>query len=299
MIYLIGNSTRDKIITGDTEVETIGGTVWYAAQLMVRLMQPVAVVGFGDAQVKHRFEKQRVNVRHFSANGPVAHFENVYTSGQRQQHARIGTKLELSDIPSKAFEAPAMLVGPVLQDVDPAILSVRRKGLLLLDAQGFLRHLTPAHRVVEKMGPDAERAIRHCDILKIDAREARIITSTGHIDNALKRLHRMGPNVTIITQGPRSAHIYDGARFIQLSAPRMCVIDSTGAGDVFAAAFLTRYLDCSDAIIAGKFAIAAAGLSTRGFGTAAIPSQQEIEQLQKRHFHHPDTINVRNHHSPC
>jgi sugar/nucleoside kinase (ribokinase family) len=81
MIYLIGNPTRDKIITRNTVVEILGGTVWYVAHLMVRLLQPVAVVGCGDSEIKRRLEQQGVDVRYFSDRGPVAHFENIYEKG--------------------------------------------------------------------------------------------------------------------------------------------------------------------------------------------------------------------------
>ena len=293
MIYLIGNPTRDKILTRDAEVETIGGTVWYAALLMVRLMRPVAVVGCGDTLLKRRFEEHGVNVRNFSVNGPVTHFKNDYTGGERRQYAKSGARLHISAIPPEVFEATALLVGPVLQEIDPAILTVSRKGLAMLDAQGLLRHLTAENRVIERLGPDAETAICHCDILKVDAREAQLITSTGDIDMALERMHRMGPKITIITQGAKGARIYDGTRLIQVSAPKVTVVDSTGAGDVFAAAFLARYLDCSDPIAAGRFAVAAATLSTRGFGASGLPSQRDIEQSIDRHFLHPDAVSVR------
>ena len=295
MIYLIGNPTRDKIITCDGESETIGGTVWYAVQLLARLMPPqaIAVVGHGDAQVKHRFEKLKVNVRYLSVDGRIAHFENNYTGSQRHQHARMGVRVELSDIPPEAFEAEALLVGPVLQDIDLSILTARRKGLLMLDIQGILRHLTPANQVVEKMGSDVAMAIRHCDILKVNAREAQIITSTGHIDTALKKLYRMGPQLIIITQDSKGAHIYDGDRLVHLSTPKVSEIDSTGAGDIFAAAFLQQYLDGSDPVIAGQFAVIAAALSIRGTGTSAIPTLEEIEKWRDQYFFSPNATTVR------
>ena len=297
MIYLIGNPTRDTISARNAVVETFGGTVWYAALLMVRLLQPVAVVGCGDSEIKRRLAQQGVDVRYFSDKGPVTHFENIYASGKRRQYAWSGPRLHVSDMPPEVFEAPAILAGPVLQEIDPAILTTRRKGRVLLDAQGFLRCLTGENLVIQRMGPNAETAIRHCDILKVDTQEARNLTSTGDIDTALQRMYRMGPKMTIITQGAKGARLYDGARFIQLTAPKVSVVDTTGAGDVFAAAFLVRYLECSDAITAGRFAVAAAALSTRGFGATALPSGSEIDQMVEKHFLDPGTVTVRNHDS--
>jgi sugar/nucleoside kinase (ribokinase family) len=295
IIYLIGNSTRDKIITSHGEAETIGGTVWYAAQLLARLMpqEAINVVGHGDALVKRHFEEQNVDVRYVKIDGRIAHFENNYTGALRRQHARMGVRLEMSDIPPEAFDAEALLVGPLLQDIDLSILAAKRKGYLLLDVQGLLRHITPANQVIERMGPDAAMAIQHCDILKLNAREAQIITSTNHVDTALKNLYRMGPNLIVITQGSKGAHIYDGERLIHLSTPEVPVVDSTGAGDIFAAAFLRQYLDSLDPVIAGQSAVIAAALSTRGFGASAIPSQQEIGEWRDHHFFSPNSTNIR------
>lgn len=129
MIYLIGNPTRDTISARNAVVETFGGTVWYAALLMVRLLQPVAVVGCGDSEIKRRLAQQGVVVRYFSDKGPVTHFENIYASGKRRQYAWSGRSLHVSDVPPEAFEAPAILAGPVLQEIDPAVLTTRRKGV--------------------------------------------------------------------------------------------------------------------------------------------------------------------------
>ena len=70
------------------------------------------------------------------------------------------------------------------------------------------------------MTPEVETAIRHCDILKVDAREAAVITSTGDVETAGSVLHRMGPKMVIITRGGDGALFYDGARFTQITARR-------------------------------------------------------------------------------
>jgi sugar/nucleoside kinase (ribokinase family) len=47
----------------------------------------------------------------------------------------------------------------------------------------------------------------------------------------------------------------DQNQFLQLAAPKAAVVDPTGAGDAFAAAFLKSYLEAKDLEAAGKAGI--------------------------------------------
>lgn len=284
MMYLIGNPTYDTLSINKKTVQAPGGTVWYAALFLAGIGRRVAVVGIGDDKLKRRLARRGVDVRHFSDAGPVTVFENTYSAGVRKQRAWAGGDIDRADVPQAAFDAPGLLIGPVLQEVDPAIMHTPRTGCLMLDAQGFLRQLSTVGDVILRMTPDAETALRHCDILKVDAREAAVITSTGDIETAGRHLFRMGPRTVIITQGRDGALFYDGTRFVQIRAPEVDVVDPTGAGDVFSAAFLVRYIASGNLAAAGRFAVTAAALSTRGFGASALPSETEISSLMKRHF---------------
>jgi 1D-myo-inositol 3-kinase len=284
MMYLIGNPTLDTISINKKTVQALGGTVWYAALFLAGLGRRVAVVGIGDDKIKRRLARHGVDVRNFSTAGPVTVFENTYSAGIRKQRAWAGGDIQRADVPQAAFDAPGLLIGPVLQEVDPAIMRTPRSGCLMLDAQGFIRQLSTAGDVILRMTPEAETALRHCDILKVDAREAAVITSSSDIETAGRQLCRMGPKVVIITRGRDGAYIYDGARFARVTAPEVDVVDPTGAGDVFSAAFLVRYIASGNLIAAGRFAVTAAALSIRGFGASALPSEAEIFSLMKRHF---------------
>jgi sugar/nucleoside kinase (ribokinase family) len=284
MIYLIGNPTYDTLSINGKTAQALGGTVWYAAMFLAGLDRRVAVVGIGDDKIKSRLARGGADVRHFSDAGPVTVFENTYSSGIRIQRARLGGKIWRADVPQAAFDATGLLVGPVLQEVDPTIMCTPRSGCLMLDAQGFLRQLSAAGDVILRMTPEAETALRHCDILKVDTMEAAVITSTGDGETAGRILHRMGPKMVIITRGADGALFYDGARYTQITAPEVDVVDPTGAGDVFSAAFLVRYIASGNLIEAGRFAVTAAALSTRGFGASTLPSEAEISSLMKQHF---------------
>ena len=54
-------------------------------------------------------------------------------------------------------------------------------------------------------------------------------------------------------------------------------VDATGAGDCFDGAFLAEWLVTGDPFAAGRYACAAAALSTTGYGAvAALPRRSEV-----------------------
>ncbi len=55
-------------------------------------------------------------------------------------------------------------------------------------------------------------------------------------------------------------------------------VDPTGAGDVFAAAYLIALEECGDPFQAARFANATASLSIEGEATSAIPTRAQVEE---------------------
>jgi sugar/nucleoside kinase (ribokinase family) len=55
-------------------------------------------------------------------------------------------------------------------------------------------------------------------------------------------------------------------------------MDSTGAGDVFAAAYLVRLSETRDPLTAARFANAMASLSVEGVGVEGVPQRRAVEE---------------------
>jgi sugar/nucleoside kinase (ribokinase family) len=67
----------------------------------------------------------------------------------------------------------------------------------------------------------------------------------------------------------------DSRRF---SAPEVDEIDATGAGDIFAAAFFSRFHATNDPWAAARFATNLSSFSVTREGLASIPTAEEIQQ---------------------
>ena len=284
MIYLVGNPTRDVITIGRQSVAALGGTVLYAAVMLTRMGFEVAVVGKGDREHQQFLEQRGVNIEYFNPSCRAVEFENIYRPEGRVQRAIGGETIHLEEVPPAAFAARAILVGPVLQEISPDIISVARKGLLMLDAQGFLRQLTGDGAVVAAVPQNIRTAVAGCDLLKLDGNEARNLTARSNLEETLIDIHSLGIDLVTVTMGRKGVLLVAGDRLIRVAAPRIDARDPTGAGDVFSAAFLGRCLEHEEPSAAAAFAAAAASLSTRDFGPAAIPTLEEIRVHLKKCF---------------
>lgn len=94
------------------------------------------------------------------------------------------------------------------------------------------------------------------------------------LDFARRRLNR----VVGVTLGAQGVVLSDGGREISLPAPRVDVVDTTGAGDAFHGAYALAIGEGKDWITAGRFANAVAALKcTRAGGRAGLPTRAAAE----------------------
>ncbi len=95
---------------------------------------------------------------------------------------------------------------------------------------------------------------------------------------------QLGAHVVALKLGRDGALVAD-ARERHRIAPHPCrAVDATGAGDTFGGAFVARLLAGDPLEAAGRYAAAAAALSTEGFGAAAPSPRagQLLQALQRR-----------------
>jgi len=94
-----------------------------------------------------------------------------------------------------------------------------------------------------KMGTELLKDLyTRADIFFCNVEEAKNILnrpSESDIKNLLKEMHDMGPNVAVITDGPKGAYAYDGYEgfFMPPFPDAKPPLDRTGAGDAFSATF--------------------------------------------------------------
>ncbi len=112
------------------------------------------------------------------------------------------------------------------------------------------------------------------NLLFCNVDEALGYTQTESIEDAIEKLKNIADEFAI-TLGSKGAVIYDGSKLINIEATPVKAIDTNGAGDMFAGAFLYAITHGYSHEQAGKLASAAAAKVVSQFGPRLKPEQHQ------------------------
>jgi sugar/nucleoside kinase (ribokinase family) len=113
------------------------------------------------------------------------------------------------------------------------------------------------------------------DLLFCNSDEARCWTRANTVETAAERL-RADAEAFAITLGARGALVFDGDRLHLIPATPTTAIDTNGAGDMFAGAFLYGLTRGFDHATAGRFANLAAAAVVTQYGPRLAPAQHTL-----------------------
>lgn len=121
--------------------------------------------------------------------------------------------------------------------------------------------------------------IKHTDILFLNEQEAKLLSWTNDVRSACERLGRFCPLV-VVKLGGEGAIAYRDGEFVRANGFPVEAVDTTGAGDSFAAGFVHTFLDDRDlkeCLTIGN-ACGAMSASKTG-GTDGQPNADELEKF--------------------
>ncbi len=117
------------------------------------------------------------------------------------------------------------------------------------------------------------------DIFFPNQSEARAITGLKDKDDVCDALLDMGPGIVGLKMGKNGSYICTRDCRVRFPAYKVKVVDTTGAGDVFDAAFVYGHSKGWDLKEIGRFAGSAAAISTTGYGSLGYPSCEDALRL--------------------
>ena len=134
---------------------------------------------------------------------------------------------------------------------------------------------------IETTLPSLEKVISSSNILLINESESFLLTKEKNIKDAAIALLSMGPEMVVIKKGSKGAELFSDKDHIEIGAfPVTNVVDPTGAGDVFAGAFIASLAAQESSESALLSASASASISIESFGTQKLQnaSSEEINE---------------------
>lgn len=265
---VVGHVCQDILPDGGLR---LGGSVSYAAETALRMGYRVGVVTSAGPGLDMAQALPGVDVI-CQRSAATTVFENIYHNGKRTQilHQRAGV-LTCECIPPAWRDAPMVYLGSIDQEIDPevwrcfagdALICVMPQGLFRRwDARGHVSFVewTPPEEVLRRTSvlviseldvPDPERLVRNWQELV---------------------------QIIVITRAERGATVYQHGESCYYPARPTQQVDPTGAGDVFAAAFLVRLSETNDPCEAARFANVVASFSVEKPGLLGIPFRSQVD----------------------
>jgi sugar/nucleoside kinase (ribokinase family) len=247
----------------------LGGSASYASLTAHRLGRDVGVVTAAGEDFPFLETFKGISVRNIGSPS-VTTFCNSYLNGIREQTVlSVATQLCPAHVPDDWAEARIAYLCPIADEVDPAVIKRFDGALIGIGAQGWLREWDEAGCVRKKRWKNAESIARLANV---------IVFSELDLDEPYafaESISSLSP-IVIVTQAAKGAELFLEGNRIRVPAYRTREVDPTGAGDVFAAAFLVRFDQCSDPVEAARFACCAASFVCEREGTGGIPGLGQV-----------------------
>jgi sugar/nucleoside kinase (ribokinase family) len=198
-------------------------------------------------------------------------FENrAGADGRRQTLHQSAASLSLEHVPSLWRTASIIHLAPIADELDADMAAGLRPSLLGVTPQGWMRQWDDRGVVRARPWLNAADILPHAGAVVLSMEDA------GHDLESIERLAQQA-RVLCVTEGAAGSVVYWHGDRRHLPAPPITAVDSTGAGDIFAAAFFTRLLSTRDPWEAARFATQLAARSVARPGLQGIPTTAEIE----------------------
>ncbi len=200
-------------------------------------------------------------------------FENSYDTVQRrtQRLLALAGSLGAADVPASWRSADVVHLAPVAGELNEDVLDAVSSPFVGLAAQGWLRQLRVGGSVTagEWRVPSALAA--RSSAIAVSEEDLAGVTASAPSLAALA-------HILAVTHGPAGASLYVDGRMQHVSPHAARVLDTTGAGDVFAATLFVRLAEGASPADAGRWASAQAAFAVESVGLQGLRNREVLAQ---------------------
>lgn len=203
--------------------------------------------------------------------GLTTTFANMYDErGARRQILKsVSAAIRPEHIPSEWLDAEIAYLCPVADEVDPSIVRMFPDSLIGVSPQGWMRRWNTDGQVSPRKWKDAPNVLPHVDVLVMSEEDISPFPEVvdEYVDLA---------EIMVLTRGERGSTLFHHGQVMDFPAFPTHTADPTGAGDVFAVAFLMEFHRTHDLYKASVFANCTASFVVEKRGTEGIPNLDRV-----------------------
>jgi fructokinase len=184
--------------------------------------------------------------------------------------------------------------------IDEPSASAQRKAVELARERGLMITYDPNYRPTLWPDEDTARAViqesfKYCHLAKIAEEEWSVATGHDDLEAGIRAVLDRGVELLIVSRGEKGALATNGAYRIELPALPVNVVETTGAGDGFMGAMITRLLPLREQLGSLAAIDEASVREALGFATAvgaltctkagaipALPTLDEVEAFRRQ-----------------
>jgi sugar/nucleoside kinase (ribokinase family) len=277
----IGHVTRDLL---PDQSFSLGGTVTFAALTAYHLGLVAAITTCADAELQADLPARLPDIGlAVHTSSATTAFVNTYHEGFRTQYLRArADQVQLEDVPEAWCKAPVVLFAPLDQELSPSLVRLfpRHPGsIFAATPQGWLRRWDEVGRVWPTPWTPAGEILPLLDVLILSHDDLLPFANGNRTDADAMLTHwSMQVPLLVATDGRHGATLFQHGVAERFPAYTAHEVDPTGAGDVFAAAFLVHYHRHGDPRKAVDFANCVASLSIEHVGITGIPTMEMVKE---------------------
>lgn len=272
----IGHFTHDVV---DHSL-ILGGAAAYSSKTAIKLGIRAGVITSVGQDFLH-FDKLRdipIALINKNLEGlKTTTFQNIYEDGLRRQFIKsISETIKPEHIPEEWINTGIVYICPVANEVEPSIVHSFPNSIIGVSPQGWMRCWDDHGIVSQKKWEYAREVLPYIDALIMSEED---ISATPEVVEEYAKIVRM----MILTRGERGSTLFYKGKTVDFPAFKTNVFDPTGAGDVFATAFLIKYKQTNDPYSASIFANCTASFVVEKQGMDGIPDLEQVySRLSKR-----------------
>ena len=282
-LLAIGTVTRD-IATADPAATdyVLGGTVSFAAVTAARLGRRPAVLTRAGKDIELSALSALADLHVLPCENTTT-FANLYSRDGRIQYCYTPSPpIAAEDIPPHLRAPQIALLGPLVNEVKSEVACIfDSETIVAAVPQGWMRRWDEDGRVYPTPWIHMADILPHLDALILSIEDidgdlgqveeflkfVPLVVLTEYRDGSTIYRRRPGTETEIVPIPPRPAN----------------EVDPTGAGDIFATAFLLRLDETGDPLDSARYANVTASFGVEGRGVTGIPSHESVLDYMARH----------------